>query len=61
VGRNARPLFVWKKGGTSTVFVELNKAKWNLKKWKYEQRFPAILHELNFVVFFLLTSKNRRK
>ena len=33
----------------------------NLKKWKYEQRFPAILHELNFVVFILLTSKIRRK
>ena len=54
-------LFFVGKGGTSAVFVELNKAKWNLKKWKYEQRFPAILHELNFLFFFLLTSKNRRK
>jgi len=60
-GQKCPPSFSWKKGGTSAALLELNEAKWNLKKWKYEQRFPALLHELNFVVFFLLTSKIRRK
>ena len=44
-------LFFVEKGGTSAALLELNEAKWNLKKWKYEQRFPALLHEPNFVVF----------
>ena len=60
-GQRCPPSFLWKKGGTSAALLELNEAKWNLKKWKYEQRFPALLHELNFVVFFLLTPKIRRK